>query len=155
MLEPLLELIPFCRAALERFFHGYRLHKTAAISRNTIILCNDKKTKGNLIMCENAWIGYGCYIDITRNITLGKNVQLAPRAMLFTHDSSRSMKNPKTGEIFIDDDAYIGAGAIVLAGIKIGKKAIVGAGAVVTKDVPDGAVVGGVPAKRIANNQLE
>jgi|GEM_PF-1687570 len=149
MLEPLFEMLPSWRASFERVFHGYDIHNTAAICRNVVIAYNDKKTKGNLIMRENAWICYGCYIDITRNVTLGKNVQVAPRAMLFTHDSSRSMSNPKTGEIFIDDDAYVGAGAIVLAGIKIGKKAIVGAGAVVTKDVPAGAVVAGVPAREI------
>lgn len=149
MLEPLFEMLPWRRAAFERIFHRYDIHRTAVICRNVVIAYNNKETKGNLIMRENAWLCYGCYVDITRDITLGKNVQVAPRAMLFTHDSSRSMKNPKTREIFIDDDAYIGAGAIVLCGVKIGKKAIVGAGAVVTQDVPDGAVVGGVPAKRI------
>ncbi len=149
MFEPLFEILPIWRAAFERMFHGYDIHKTAAICRNTVIAYNDKKTKGNLIMRENSWIGYGCYIDVTRNIMLGKNVQVAPRAMLFTHDSSRSMKNPKTGEIFIDDDTYVGAGAIILCGVMIGKNAIIGAGAVVTKDVPDGVVVGGVPAKKI------
>lgn len=152
MLEPLFEIIPWKRAAFERIFHRHDIHKTAVICRNVAIAYNDKKTRGMLIMHENSWLCYGCYVDITRNITLGKNVQIAPRAMLFTHDSSRSMEHPKTGEIFIDDDAYVGAGAIVLCGVKIGKKAIVGAGAVVTKDVPDGAVVVGVPARKLGVN---
>lgn len=53
------------------------------------------------------------------------------------------------GDIEIADDVWIGVGAIILSGVKIGQGAIVGAGAVVTKDVPAYAIVGGNPAKVI------
>ncbi|WP_370629256.1 DapH/DapD/GlmU-related protein [Paenarthrobacter nitroguajacolicus] len=49
----------------------------------------------------------------------------------------------------IGQDVWIGAHAVVLAGVSIGDGAVVAAGAVVTKDVPKGAIVGGVPAKVI------
>ena len=52
-------------------------------------------------------------------------------------------------DVYIGNDVFIGANAIVLSGVNIGDGAIVAAGAVVTKDVPDYAVVGGVPAKII------
>jgi len=51
--------------------------------------------------------------------------------------------------IVIEDSAWIGAGAIILAGVTIGRNAVVGAGSVVTKDVPAGAVVAGNPARVI------
>lgn len=55
----------------------------------------------------------------------------------------------KTKPVVIGDDVWIGARAIILPGVNIGSHSVVGAGAVVTKDVPDYSVVGGVPAKVI------
>jgi acetyltransferase-like isoleucine patch superfamily enzyme len=51
--------------------------------------------------------------------------------------------------VIIKDDVWIGANAIILGGVTLGKGVIIGAGAVVTKSVPDYYVVGGVPAKKI------
>jgi acetyltransferase-like isoleucine patch superfamily enzyme len=149
MLEPLFEAIPFGRSALERAFHRYRIDRTAVICRGTRIIYRNKKTKGQLIMKKNSWVMFDCILDVTKTIRIGENAQIAPKAMIFTHDSSRSMSNPKTGEVIIEDNAYIGSGAIVLPGIRIGKNAIVGAGAVVTKNVKSNHIVVGVPAKPI------
>ena len=77
-------------------------------------------------------------------VTIGDDVDLGPFVMLLAHDSSGHCVDPsvptEVGEVSIGESSYIGAGAIILPGVKIGRRAIVGAGAVVTKDVPDGAV---------------
>lgn len=49
--------------------------------------------------------------------------------------------------IRVDDDVWIGGGSVILSGVHIGKGAIIAAGAVVNKDVPDYAIVGGIPAR--------
>ena len=89
-------------------------------------------------------------------VRLGNNVTLAS-CTLIGHDASVAVigkalgkKLDAVGEIDIRDNVFVGHGAILLPGITIGPNAIVAAGAVVTKDVPAGAVVGGVPARQIA-----
>ena len=54
-----------------------------------------------------------------------------------------------TKPVVIGDDVWIGANAVILPGVTIGKHVVVAAGAVVTKDVPDNCIVGGVPARKM------
>ncbi len=60
----------------------------------------------------------------------------------------------KNISVTIEDDVWIGSRVIILPGIKIGKGSIIGAGAVVTKDVPEYSIVGGVPAKLIRSRNF-
>jgi len=69
--------------------------------------------------------------------------------MSATHDINSKDFSACGGKISISDFCFIGIGATVLSNVKIGKGAVVCAGAVVTKDVPDFAVVAGIPAKVI------
>ncbi|MBI1816446.1 MAG: acyltransferase [Deltaproteobacteria bacterium] len=90
--------------------------------------------------------------DFSEKLVIGDRVAIAPRVTLVTSSDanfSRLMERlkPIRGRIEIKDDAWIGTGVIILPNVTIGRAAIVGAGAVVTKDVPDEAVVAGVPAK--------
>lgn len=96
----------------------------------------------------------GCVVSAARNIFIGDRVLIGSGALIFDSDFHPLEAGVRHGRgvcapIVIEDDAFIGARAIVLKGVTIGKGAIVGAGAVVTKDVPAGAHVGGNPAKVI------
>lgn len=87
-------------------------------------------------------------------LTLGDRVSIGPNVIIVLASHSNSSKNrnaiPSKPEIVkIEDDAWIGAGAIILPGVTIGKCAIVGAGSVVTKDVEAYTVVAGNPIKVI------
>ena len=88
------------------------------------------------------------------NLTLGDRVSIAPRVtlVLSSHPNEsriRSFAPVKRAPIVIEADAWLGAGVVVLPGVRIGRGAIVGANAVVTQDVPPLHVVAGQPAKTV------
>jgi acetyltransferase-like isoleucine patch superfamily enzyme len=84
-------------------------------------------------------------LDLTnpRGIHIGDRTYLAFGAVVFTHDMVRLLHT----DTYIGSDCFIGANAIIMAGVRIGDHCIVGSGAVVTKDVPSGCIVGGNPAR--------
>jgi len=86
-------------------------------------------------------------------LTVGDRVTISPNVTLLCsmhpENSKLSKLYGKIEPIIIDDDAWIGAGAIIMVGVRVHKCSIVGAGAVVTKDVPPNTVVAGVPARPI------
>jgi maltose O-acetyltransferase len=95
-----------------------------------------------------------------KNVIIGNRASIAPRVTLVTSsgpNSSRIRPYVKVvnGCVRIEQDAWIGTGSIILPNIPIGKGAVVGAGAVVTKDVPPYTVVVGVPANAIKKLEVE
>ena len=85
-------------------------------------------------------------------ITIEDNVLLAPKVSLLSEGHPVSPENRHSltvGHIHIKKNAWIGAGAIILPGVTIGENSIVAAGAVVSTNVPDNTIVGGIPAKFI------
>ena len=129
-------------------------------------------TKGSLnyAISQGLNCGKGCIVSSGTDfgsepflITLHNNVRLSSNVSLITHDGSvHTLKQSEKykskpihgyGKIEIDDNTFIGANAIVLPGVYIGKNCIIGAGSVVTKSVPDNSVVAGVPGKIIETTE--
>lgn len=107
-------------------------------------------------------IGTGCAIA-TRGfgsepylITIGNNVQITNEVKFATHGAGWILRNKYPefdcfGKITIGNNVYIGNCALIMPGVSIGNNVIVGAGSVVTKSIPDNAIVGGNPAKTIGS----
>ena len=96
-------------------------------------------------------INRGCILQAFGGITIGNSVSISHRCNIISggHDVNSPTFEGDNQPIVIGDYVWIGVGATILKGVTIGKGAVVAAGAVVTKDVPDYAIVGGIPAKII------
>jgi len=139
----------------------FSMIKDAEIGKGTIVhdqvnlfkckIGRDCKIDAYVYIEGDVEIGDNCrvrpFVFIPTGVTIEDNVFIAP-GVVFTND-----KYPRVGgqwklkPIRVKESASIGAGAVILPGVTIGKKAIIGAGAVVTKNVPDNAIVVGNPAR--------
>ena len=110
-----------------------------------------------LIIGDGTYIGRLVQINAWSNVTIGRNVLIADRVFISDADHNfsdtckpiRLQGDSFVGAVTLQDGCWIGIGAVILPGVMVGRNAVVAANAVVTKDVPDCAVVGGIPAKII------
>ncbi|CAG0894043.1 unnamed protein product, partial [Darwinula stevensoni] len=89
------------------------------------------------------------YVSIGNNVTLSNCHLIGHDGVVGVLNTAYNMKLDSVGKIVIKNHVFIGYGAIILPNVTIGNHVVVAAGAVVNKDVPDGVIVGGVPAKII------
>jgi galactoside O-acetyltransferase len=111
---------------------------------------------GELIVGDGTNFNVNVHINasIGGTISFGKNCLVGPDVLLRTAnhkfnlpDVPIKLQGHSFADIIIEDDVWLGAKAIILSGVHIGKGSVIAAGAVVNRDVPPMAVVGGVPAK--------
>lgn len=106
----------------------------------------------NINIGKNVFINHACTFMDRGGITIEDNVLIGPKVNLITtnHPINPAERRATISQpIVIKKGAWIGVGATILPGVIIGKNSIVAAGAVVSKNVPDNTIVGGIPAKFI------
>lgn len=119
-----------------------------------------------IIIGNHVALNYDCHIGCINQIIIGNNVLIGSKVHITDHfhgnTSREALATPPAlralvskGPVIIDDNVWIGEGVIVLPGVRIGKNAIIGANAVVTKDIPPNCVVGGVPARILKHLDVE
>ena len=101
-------------------------------------------------------IGPYSYIGCSGYIEIGNNVMMAPRVSLYAEnhnfdsiDVPMKDQGVTTASIIIEDDCWIAANSVILAGVRIGKGSVIAAGSVIIKDVAPYSVMGGNPAKKL------
>ncbi|MFN7541014.1 MAG: acyltransferase [Bacteroidota bacterium] len=111
---------------------------------------------------DHSNIGPYCYIGCSGFISIGNNVMISPRVSIYAEnhvfdslDATIKSQGVKRESVVIEDDCWIAANSILLAGVTIGKGSVVAAGSVVTQDVPPFSVVAGVPARIIKNRRTD
>jgi acetyltransferase-like isoleucine patch superfamily enzyme len=130
----------------------------AEIAANTRI-CSSVSVlgSGSLQVGSDTWIGHQVLLVASASISIGSHVDIGPRVFIGTgsHEiDAEGLRSAGTGvssQIVIEDGAWIGAGAMIMPGVTVGTKAVVGAGALVRGDVPSGNIVAGVPVRKIGH----
>jgi maltose O-acetyltransferase len=106
---------------------------------------------------HDSLIGSNCFLDGRAPLTIGDHTSLASEVMIYNDEHNINSPNYENSfaPVTIKDYVFIGPRAIILPGVTIGRGAVIAAGAVVTKDVPDFEIWGGIPAKKISDRQLK
>jgi acetyltransferase-like isoleucine patch superfamily enzyme len=135
----------------------HRFQKYTRISSSAVIV-NEK----NLSLADHVWVWHYSVLDATEGLKIDEGCQIGAWVGIFTHGSQNSIRLlgrqyvniPSTerkgytrGAVKIGAYTFVGAGAIVLPGVTIGKGCLIGAGTLVTKDVPDYSIVAGSPGQ--------
>lgn len=108
----------------------------------------------NIKLGKNVLINYDCVLLDCGEISIGDNVLIGPGVKIVTADHPLEAEKRRDWEVFcapirIEEDVWIGAGAVILSGVTIGARSVIGAGSIVTKDVPSDTIVAGNPARVI------
>lgn len=140
-----------------------RIGSRVLLGERTWLNAKDDRGDGQptLRIGDGTYVGRFAQINAWRSVTIGRDVLIADR--VFISDADHTFSNPETpirlqgdsflGAVTLRDGCWIGIGAVILPGVTVGRNAVVAANAVVTNDVPDHTVVGGVPARVIKQVQ--
>lgn len=137
---------------------GIEIGNNFSIGRNSIIECTGvlRELGESLEIGENVGIAANAFIAVRGKLKIGNDTIFGPGVSIHTEnhnfgalDKPIRLQGATRKGVTIGNDCWIGSKVTILDGVNIGNNVIVAAGAVVNKDVPDYAVVGGVPAKII------
>lgn len=111
---------------------------------------------GDLIVGDRTSINEGVIVAVSKRIKIGSDCMIAPRVYILdvSHsyldiDKPMAAQGYENKEVVIEDDVWVGANAVILMGVRIGKGSIIAANSVVNRNVTPYSVYGGVPAKII------
>lgn len=147
------ECLPFMRGqGILRF--GNRVNLSG---RSCFYFLHGMPERPRIEIGDQTFIGNGCTFSAGRSIQVGSHCLIS--ALVRIHDNDGHPLDPErrrrgepirpdeTAPVVIDDNVWVGAGATILKGVHIGSNAVIGTGAVITGDVPAGAVVAGNPGR--------
>ncbi len=136
--------------------HHNILLDTCSLDRDVVVLCSGEPSPGvKLRIGPGTYVNRRSFLDVTESLTIGSHVAIGPGCYITDHDHGSDLsKPPLAQDMFakptrICDWVWLGAHVVVLKGVTIGERTIVGAGSVVTKSLPGDVIAAGVPAKII------
>lgn len=141
------------RISIPRRWSDITIEAGAALDDGVCLVIGGEPKPNKLVIGAGTYINRYTILDAHDHLHIGRRVMVGPHCYITDADhgteagatvQSQAMRRLP---VIVEDDAWLGAHVTVLPGVRIGKGAVVGAGAVVTRDVPAMAVVAGVPAR--------
>lgn len=143
------------KVSIPRNWSDIRLDGGISLDDGVVLLCSGPARTDKLVIRSGTYVNRFTMFDAHEKIEIGRNCMIGPNCYLTdaNHGVAAGLsvkKQPMEPKpVIIEDEVWMGAGVIVLRGVRIGHGAVIGAGAVVTKDIPANAIVAGVPAREI------
>ena len=139
---------------------GTVIGRGAVIGARTVVVCREPAGGGRFVLGEDSHLSVDNLVDICADVNFGSQVRSGPSCAFYTHKHSPSAteliwdREVDMSPISVGDQVWIGHGCQLMPGVRVGPHAVVGAAAVVTKDVPEGVIVGGIPARELRSVEL-
>jgi maltose O-acetyltransferase len=140
--------------------HDIALGDDVSLDRGVVLLVSaEGPPETRLRIGDRTYINRASIVDAAQDLRIGSDCMIGPFCYLTDHDHGSSPDFPPGAQLLISKPTHIGnrvwlgAGVKILKGVIVGDGAVVGAGAVVTRDVPAGARVAGVPARIVGDHE--
>ena len=146
--------------SIPRNWADITLEHGVTLDAGVTILCSGPPKRDRIRIGSGTYINRGTILDARNKLHIGRNVMIGPNCYFTDANhgtapgSSVKSQPMQLASVIIEDEAWIGAHVVILPGVRIGKGAVIGAGAVVTRDVPAGAISCGVPSRVTRQRQI-
>jgi acetyltransferase-like isoleucine patch superfamily enzyme len=144
------------RVSIPRQWNDITLEGGIGLDDGVVLLCSGAARSDKLVIGRGTYVNRNTIFDVHERLEVGRNCMIGPGCYLTDANHGMAPGEPvgahpmTTGPVILEDNVWLGAGVIILSGVRVGRGAVVGAGAVVTSDVPANAKVAGVPARVLA-----
>jgi acetyltransferase-like isoleucine patch superfamily enzyme len=141
------------RISIPRNWPDITLEHSVALDAGVAILCSGSPKRDKIRIGAGTYVNRCTIFDAHDRLHIGRNVMIGPFCYFTDANHGTAPGSPvksqpmRSAPLIVEDEAWIGAYAVILPGVRIGKGAVIGAGAVVTCDVPAGTIAHGVPAR--------
>lgn len=143
------------RISIPRGWREVAIERDVGLDDGVVLLCSGEFRREKILIRSGTYINRYTMLDAHQQIEIGRNCMIGPHCFITDGDHGIKAGLPikkqpmRVAPVVIEDDVWLGAGVIVLKGVRIGRGAVVGAGSVVTKNIDPYTIAVGTPARVI------
>jgi acetyltransferase-like isoleucine patch superfamily enzyme len=149
------------RISIPRQWSDISIDKDVSLDDGVVLLCSGPLKRDKITIAQGTYLNRFTMLDAHSQISIGRNCMIGPYCYITDANHGRApgvlvkAQAMEQRAVVIEDDVWLGARVVVLPGVRLGRGCVIGAGAVVTHDVPAGAVFAGVPAVSIGHRSTK